>query len=165
MQRCFLSAVIVLILLGTVPGSCKMNGQENVDRNSEKENVSLAIHNSIGWAKEKDFELLYGIIANDSDYIEVDPDPRVIRGFSQFRKNEAFWGDTAFKAVSYDIRDLEIRLSERGDVAWFYCMLDDINEWQGRPACWINTRWTGVLEKRAGKWIMVMQHFSFASGS
>jgi len=40
------------------------------------------------------------------------------------------------------------------------CMLDYINEWQGRPASWIDTRWTGVLEKRDGRWRMVQMHFS-----
>jgi hypothetical protein len=27
----------------------------------------------------------------------------------------------------------------------------------------LNTRWTGVLEKREGKWLIVQMHFSFAS--
>jgi hypothetical protein len=28
---------------------------------------------------------------------------------------------------------------------------------------WKDTRWTGVLEKRNGKWLIVQMHFSFAS--
>ena len=31
-----------------------------------------------------------------------------------------------------------------------------------RPASWEDTRWTGVLEKRDGRWVMVQQHFSIA---
>jgi hypothetical protein len=34
--------------------------------------------------------------------------------------------------------------------------------WDGQPANWENTRWTGVLEKRGGRWVIVQQHFSFA---
>jgi hypothetical protein len=30
-------------------------------------------------------------------------------------------------------------------------------------ASWENTRWTGVVEKRDGRWVIVQQHFSFAS--
>jgi hypothetical protein len=41
--------------------------------------------------------------------------------------------------------------------------LDDINEWKDKPANWENTRWTGVVEKREGKWRVVQQHFSFAA--
>jgi hypothetical protein len=129
---------------------------------SETDSVKMAIHSSIGWAKNKDFKLLYRIIANDSDYLEVDPGSVMIRGFNEFKKNESFWGNPAFKAIRYDIRDLIVHFSKNADVAWFYCILDDINEWKGQPACWMNTRWTGVLEKRKGRWIMVQMHFSFA---
>ncbi len=125
--------------------------------------IEKEINNAIGWAKNKDFGLLYSVIANDSDYLEVDPDSRIIRGFEEFKQNEAFWGDPDFKAIRYEIRDLKISVSQSGSVAWFYCILDDINEWKGQPADWINTRWTGVLEKRKEKWIIVQMHFSFAN--
>ncbi len=125
--------------------------------------VEQAIHNSIGWAKNKDIGLLYSTIANDSNFLEVHPGERVVRGFEQFKEAETFWMNDDFKAIRYEIRDLKITFSKRGDVAWFFCMLDDINEWKGQPANWENTRWTGVLEKRQGNWVVVQQHFSFAS--
>jgi len=130
---------------------------------TEKPLVERAIHNSIGWAKDKNLDLLYGTIANDPNYLEVHPNDRVVKGFEQFKQAEAFWMNDDFKAVRYDIRDLHIHFSKSGDVAWFYCILDDINTWQGRPANWENTRWTGVLEKRDGRWQIVQMHFSFAS--
>lgn len=133
------------------------------DRDAEMEAITRAIHACIGWAKTKDFGLLYGVIANDADFLEVHPDGNVVTGFEEFRKAEAFWGNPDFKAVRYEIRDLRIHLSESGDVAWFHGLLDDINEWKGRPANWENTRWTGVLEKRDGRWVMAQQHFSFAA--
>jgi ketosteroid isomerase-like protein len=130
---------------------------------SEKLLVEKAINNSIGWAKNKDIELLYSVIANDSNYLEVDPSDRVVKGFQEFKKAEEFWMNPDFKAVRYEIKDLKINFSNSGDVAWFFCMLDDINEWKGQPASWENTRWTGVLEKRDNNWIIVQMHFSFAS--
>ncbi|TFH35901.1 MAG: hypothetical protein E4G95_06365, partial [Bacteroidia bacterium] len=141
-----LKAFIPLLILSLFFESCKENKTDLLNRQTEIDLVMSAIHNSIGWAKNKDFGLLYSTIANDSNYLEVDPEPGVIRGFTQFKKNETFWGSPDFKAVSYDIRDLAVNLSESGEVAWFYCILDDINEWKGQPACWMNTRWTGVLE-------------------
>jgi hypothetical protein len=48
-------------------------------------------------------------------------------------------------------------------VAWYSCILDDYGEWQEKPYAWMNTRWTGVLEKRDGKWLIMQMHFSFAS--
>jgi ketosteroid isomerase-like protein len=133
-----------------------------VDQSAELASIEQAIHGCIGWAKNKDFKLLYSIIADDSSYLEVDPGMEMIVGIDQFKRNEAFWNSPNFKAIRYDIRDLKINLSRSGDVAWFYCMLDDVNEWKGHPASWLNTRWTGVLEKRDGRWRMAQMHFSFA---
>jgi hypothetical protein len=133
-----------------------------VEQKSEIIIISNTIHSAISWAKNKDFSVSNRIIANDSDYLEVDPDNRIVRGFKEFKKNEEFFADTNFKAVRYEIRDMKISISQSGTVAWYYCVLDDINEWKGKPACWVNTRWTGVLEKRYGKWVIVQMHFSFA---
>jgi hypothetical protein len=124
--------------------------------------IETTIRASIAWAKNKDFGLLYSVIANDSNYLEVGPTAKITRGFDQFKKNEVFWGSPGFKAVGYEIRDLSINVSQTGDVAWYYCVLDDMNEWMGKPASWMNTRWTGVLEKRKGRWVIVQMHFSFA---
>ena len=150
-------AVVVIVLI-----SCQSeNDTFNIE--AEKPLVEKAIHNSIAWAKNKDIELLYSVIANDSNYIEVDPHNRVVKGFQDFKRNEQFWMSPDFKAIRYEIKDLNINFSRSGDVAWFFCMLDDINEWKGQPVNWENTRWTGVLEKRDNSWIIVQMHFSYAS--
>ena len=143
--------------------SCRNNNVQPItDIKTEIPLLENSIRNCIGWAKDKDFQLLYSIIANDSDYLEIGPGQKVTKGFEEFKKNEAIWGDPGFKAIGYEIRDLKISLSQSGTVAWFYCILDDINEWKGEPASWLNTRWTGVLENRKGSWTMVQMHFSFA---
>ena len=153
----------VSILAIVLAISCvKSSNKVTIDKATEIAEIEKAIHHSIGWAKNKDFKQLYSVIANDSDYIEVDPTPGLIKGFSDFKKNETFWANPDFKAISYEIRNLKISLSNSGDVAWYFCILDDINEWKGKPACWVNTRWTGVLEKREGHWVIVQMHFSFA---
>jgi hypothetical protein len=62
-----------------------------------------------------------------------------------------------------DVRDLRVNFSRSGDVAWWSATLDDLGEWDGRPTGWRDTRWTGVLEKRDGAWVIVQMHFSFAA--
>jgi ketosteroid isomerase-like protein len=151
-----------LIFLTTI-SCCNNPGKPSTESAADTVLIEKSIHNSIGWAKTKDFKLLYSVIANDSDYLEVDPGPGIIKGISAFKKNEAFWGSPDFKAIGYEIRDLKIKLSASGDVAWYYCLLDDINEYKGNPASWVNVRWTGVLEKRAGNWVIVQMHFSKAN--
>jgi len=139
------------------------SGQASPKAADETAAIERSIRDCIGWAKTKDFKLLYGVIAGDADFLEVHPDGAVVKGIDEFRKAEAFWSHPDFKAIRYEIRDLKIKLSRSGEVAWFFCLLDDINEWKGKPASWENTRWTGVLEKRDGRWVMAQQHFSFAT--
>jgi hypothetical protein len=71
--------------------------------------------------------------------------------------------DPRFKATSFDVRDLRITFARSGEVAWFSAMLDDLATWDGKPGGWKDTRWTGVLEKRGGTWVIIQMHFSFAS--
>ena len=155
--------LILALVYSSQPLTSGQNTNNPFNIQQEKQLVEKIIHGSIGWAKNKNINLLYSIIANDASFLEVHPDEKVVRGIEEFKKAEKFWMSPEFKAVRYEIKDLTINFSKSGDVAWFFCMLDDINEWKGQPANWENTRWTGVLEKRNGKWVIVQQHFSFAS--
>ncbi|MDH4241251.1 MAG: nuclear transport factor 2 family protein [Phycisphaerae bacterium] len=137
------------------------------DRNvsDEKAKISKVIHNSIGWAATKDKELSYSCFAHDSDLFWFSPrDDGTIHGFKAFTDlTEGFFMKDDFKAIRYEIKDLYIGLSRSGDVAWYHARLDDFNEWQGQPACWEDVRWTGVLEKQNGRWVIVQMHFSEAN--
>ena len=142
--------------------SCNNKKEEKHDQSNDLALIKHTIHNSIAWARNKDLNLLYSVIANDTAFLEIHPDNSIVRGISEFKEAEKFWMNPNFKAIRYEIRDLNINISQSGTVAWWYCFLDDINEWKGQPANWENTRWTGVTEKRDGKWVIVQQHFSFA---
>ena len=162
MKNLNLKSFFAVICLFYMLLSCnRTDNHFNIDR--EKQLVAKAINNSIGWARTKDLHVLYSVIANDTNYLEVHPEGKVVKGFQDFRKAETFWMNPDFKAIGYEIKDLRINFSKSGDVAWFYGILNDINEWKGQPASWENTRWTGVLEKRNNNWIIVQMHFSFAS--
>lgn len=160
MNRLFNALLISASILLALHACNAIIKEDPVNKITETKLIQQAIHNSIGWAKNKDFHLLHSVIANDSAYLEVHPDGLVVRGFNEFKKAEAVWGSPDFKAIRYEIRDLDIRISKSGDVAWWFCILDDVNEWKGQPSSWMDTRWTGVLEKREGKWIIVQMHFS-----
>lgn len=151
-----LSLFISLYLLF---GCSSANSSLNIS--DEKQKIETTIRNSIAWAKNKDLTTLYNSLDKSEDYLEVDPNGEIIRGISQFRKNESFWMSPNFKAISYKIRDLKISISNSGQTAWWYCVLDDMNEWKGKPANWMDTRWTGVLEKSGDSWKIVQMHFSF----
>ena len=136
---------------------------DNINNEAEIEIIGSTISSNIGWFKNKDFDLLNSIVAHDSNFICVHPTDKVIRGYEQFLSNSKVFKNPDFIYVRHELKDLKITLSKTGDVAWYYCVLDDINSYKGQPANWENVRWTGVLEKRNGKWVIVQHHFSFAA--
>lgn len=136
-------------------------GYKTVRINSERPKVEKAINDVIGWAVKKDFNLFFGTIADDSNFVSVTPRDRVRFGVNEVKNDTAFWANPDFKAVRHELHNLKINFSRDGRTAWYYCVLDDINTWKGQPANWEKVRWTGVLEKRNGSWRLVQQHFSW----
>lgn len=58
------------------------------------------------------------------------------------------------------IRDLTINLSRSGEYAWYYHLLDARIKSGGDEEIWQGARFTGVLEKRDGDWMLVQTHVS-----
>ncbi len=134
------------------------------DRKAEKAAVAKVIHDSICWALDKNRPLQESTMAQDEDLVVIWTSSDMnIRGWSRYVKLFDSWMDPKFKAALTEIRDLRVDLSRSGDVAWFSAMLDDLGEWAGKPVGARDIRWTGVLEKRRGKWVIVQEHGSVAA--
>ncbi len=129
----------------------------------ERAVVEAAIRDSIGWALGKDRARLESILTHDEDLFIFHPDSKsTVRGWAAFAKMLDGFMDPRFVATRFDVKDLAVTFSRGGDVAWFSALLEDCGTWEGKESCWKDTRWTGVLEKRAGSWKIVQMHFSFA---
>jgi len=141
-----------------------MTQSKGVKMHKDFEIVKKVIIDSIGWAKNKDRELLLSCMAQDKELFYFSPDAEgTIEGFDAFVELvDGLFMDDRFKAVRFEVKDLRINFSKGGDTAWFSCFLDDFNEFNGRSSNWENARWTGVLEKRENRWVIVQMHFSFA---
>jgi ketosteroid isomerase-like protein len=157
-----LSTAVVIALSLTLGVCSAVDAKPNVA--AEKAKVEKVIRASIEWAMNKDKDLLYRSFVNDSTLFYFSPDNGgTIRGFDQFKQLvEQIFMNPAFKAVGSEFKDLDIHLSRSGDVAWYSCILNDRNTWNGQPSNWENVRWTGVLEKHNGNWVIVQMHFSYS---
>jgi len=130
---------------------------------SEKAAIEKVIRDSICWALTKDKALQISTMAQDQDLrIIWTTSSSDISGWQDYVKLFDTWMDPRFKATVTEIRDLKIVVSRSGDVAWFSAILDDLGEWDGKPVGDRNIRWTGVLEKRKGRWLFVQMHGSVA---
>ncbi len=129
----------------------------------ERTVVEAAIRDSIGWALRKDRARLESVLTHDDDLFIFHPDSKsTVRGWAAFSKLLDGFMDPRFVATRFEVRDLAITFSPGADVAWFSALLEDCGTWEGKESCWKDTRWTGVLERRAGSWKIVQMHFSFA---
>jgi hypothetical protein len=155
--------IITAILLVNIVATGAVAGE--VDAEKEKAEVIKVIETSIKWCfPDKSRERLYGSVVNDSTYFMFQPDSRsTVRGFEAFREySERVFMVDECQPKGTTIKDLRVVLSRSGDVAWFSCLLDDWGEWAGEPWNWKDARWTGVLQKIDGRWLMMQQHFSTA---
>ena len=158
----------VLALAGTVVfGSAARSAPAPPERSSvqaERDAVAKVIKDNIGWALTKDRALAESTMAQDEDLFYFwTASNFTVRGWKQHVKYFDMWMDPRFKAVRTEVRDLHVYLSRSGDVAWYDATLDDVVEWDGKLGGGENIRWTGVLEKREGKWVIVHMHASLAA--
>jgi hypothetical protein len=160
MSRLPLAAVMILSL-GLADTAVAATAAEEPPA-QERLIIADTIRDSIAWALTKDRPRLESILSHDERLFIFNPDSQNTVGWSGFVKLFEFFMDPRFKATKTDIREMRIDLARCGDVAWWSCILDDLGEWAGKPTGWKDTRWTGVLEKRDGKWVIVQMHFSFA---
>lgn len=155
MNKICLLPILVLMVLSPLLAT---------DPPTDRELITQVIEDSIGWFKTKNFDRLFAIFPEDPDLVLVNPESTgTIFGSTAFRKNSEIWRDPKNVYTRHEIRDLRIKMSESGTVAWWSAILDDCGSYGGREFCWKDCRWTGVVEKRKGKWVIAQGHFSFGT--
>jgi hypothetical protein len=154
-----LVAAVAVVLVAA--GCSKVVEHESSD---EREVIARVITDSIAWALTKDQALQESTMAHDPDlfYFWTDSESTII-GWDAHAQLFDIFMDPRFKATHTEVRDLRITLSRSRDVAWYSAMLDDLGEWDGKPVGANDIRWTGVLERRDGRWVIVQMHASLAA--
>jgi ketosteroid isomerase-like protein len=136
----------------------------DLKKTGDEAEIVKVIYDSFGWGLTKDRELFESVFAKDEDFFTYYPNSKdTVVGWSQFEKLLDQWMDPRSKVIGFDIRDLRLVVSGSGEVAWFSAVVDDDGEWDGKPWGAKDIRWTGVVEKRKGQWIIVQQHMSTAT--
>ena len=159
LNRAACAATVIAALLVAAAGTAA-----EPDATGDKEIIARVITDSIAWALTKDRPLQESTMAHDPDlfYYWVDSKSTII-GWDRHEALFELFMDPRFKATHTEVRNLRVTLSRSGDVAWYSAMLDDLGEWDGRPVGARDIRWTGVLEKREDRWVIVQMHASLAS--
>jgi ketosteroid isomerase-like protein len=129
----------------------------------EKAVIERVVRDSIMWALTKNVQMQKDTMAHDEDLLIIwTGSTHITKGWKEHEKSFETWLDPRFAAVRTEVRNLQVHLSRSGDVAWYSADLDDVVSWEGKAGKFgEGLRWTGVLEKRDGRWVIVQMHASF----
>ena len=109
----------------------------------------------------QDFETMERLVAHDPEMVHIGTDTGEIwRGWDDLCRAtvEQFEGLEYYKA---EIKDLQVNFSASGQVAWYSHLLDArIKSIERDEQVWQGARFTGVFEKRGGRWVMMQTHVS-----
>lgn len=127
---------------------------------SVKDEVRTTIEHFFQAMDTQDFELIEKTTAHDPEMVHTGTDiGEIWKGWDELRQDTI----EQFKELEYykaNIKDLQIHLSADRNVAWYFHLLDARIKSNGTEHQWQNARFTGVLEKRDGSWVLVQTHVS-----
>ena len=131
-------------------------------QNSKAEQKILKIHSSLEQAAlKKDASVFERVFADD--YVYSNPYGEVMNRAESLEDMRKEWANTNFKKLTASTDDIKVKVS--GNMAlvtahWRATTVpqDDANTEPHKDT----GRYTGVYEKRGGKWLLVAEHFSEA---
>ena len=150
---------ILLLLFGIaflIFASC----EDKVDIEKDTDDIKSVLNQFNKVFELEDMELLSNIVAHDDDMVNFGTDAaeRWV-GWKSLRESFQKQFD-AYENTKISVKDQVIKMSQSADVAWFSYIMDAQIEIQGDQVNLEGIRFTGVLEKRDGKWMFVQIHTS-----
>lgn len=147
--------VLCIVLALAVAASAGEAGIASQTENEVKDFLARQIQ---AFAK-KDLNALMSMLAPDASVVMLGngPDERWV-GPAEIKK--AYENQMA-QYKSETIKLVRTSIGAEQNIAWFatQALVDEVKEPTGKATLRIN--WSGVLQKRDGKWLLVQSHFSF----
>ncbi len=148
-----------LLSIITVVSSCN-NVKTKANCNNDKDAIENLLENYIIANENQDFDLIETIWADDDDIIlyGTDSDERLM-GWKSIK--EAISEQFRLISETYiSASNQFIKLNCTGNTAWFAETLNYNYMYRGVAHSYEGLRFTGVVEKIKGKWVLVQAHLS-----
>ena len=127
---------------------------------SAKDEVRSTIEQFFHAMDTQNLELMQQLIPRSETTTHIGTDEGEIwQGWEVLNEatKEQFQGLEYYRAT---IKELTINLSESKTVAWYFHHLDAEIKSNGNITRWRGARFTGVLEKKNGRWLLTQTHVS-----
>jgi ketosteroid isomerase-like protein len=153
-------ALLISIILALALSACKQDKKVICDPLVEKEAIKLVLQKYIIANEARNISMIGDLWANDTMVLSLGTDRRdIFKGFDAVKQkfSEQF---ERFENTFISARDLEIYVHPQCQTGWFSEVLQ-YNYTHGDKAVeYTDLRFTGFLEKRADKWVIVQTHLS-----
>ncbi|MDH4219969.1 MAG: nuclear transport factor 2 family protein [Candidatus Aminicenantes bacterium] len=131
-----------------------------VDIEAEKAAVKAWIDDFVKCWETEDMELFSKIVAHDDDMVVFGTDAAEhFIGWEPMKESMQKQFDSS-ENIQVTTRELSIKVHKSGEVAWISFLMDLKGEAMGEPFNIEGMRFTGVMEKRNGNWVIVQVHAS-----
>jgi len=131
---------------------------QKVDIEAEKAKIKTVVDQLDQVWETENMELYSKIIAHDPDLVICGTDARVV-GWEPL-KLYVKKGFESYENIQLSTSDQIIKVHSSGNVAWFSQVVDWSLVAQGQHISIEGIRYTGILEKRNGNWLIVQLHTS-----
>lgn len=156
MKRALLISMVLMLALS----ACKQEEKTVCDPAAEKEAIRLVLQKYIIANEARNISMIGDLWANDTMVLSLGTDRHdVFKGFEAVKEKftEQF---ERFENTFISARDIEIYVHPECRTGWFSEVLQ-YNYTHGDKAVeYPDLRFTGFLEKRADKWVIVQTHLS-----
>lgn len=153
--------ILLLAMFLMIFPSCK--DKECVDIDNEKECIELVLEKYVIANEDQKIDLAEEIWADDDDIVAfgTGSDEKLV-GWKNIKKTIQKQFDT-FTDTYISVMDQKINVNSTGNTAWFSEIINYNFIRDSIPLSYEGIRYTGVLEKRDGKWVIVQSHMSIPS--
>ncbi len=153
-------SLLLMFVIALVLSSCGFQEEEIIDIKAETDLVQAVLDQYVIANEEQNFSLIETIWAANENIVLIgtDSDEKLI-GWSQIE--EAFKHQfEAFKETFIVVSEQNIRLNETANTAWFSEIMNYNFIYNDEAKSFSGIRFTGILEKIEGKWLLVQGHLS-----
>ena len=154
--------LILILVIGFIISSCcnKDKTKFSFDPAKEKDAVSLVLEKYVLANEKQDVDLVKQVWAPDSDIVVIGTNSdEILTGWDQIKAviEKQF---KSFSDTYISVRDQVININDTGNTAWFSEILNYNYIYQKKALQFEGIRFTGVLTKRNGEWLIVQSHIS-----
>ena len=134
--------------------------RECIDLNIEKEEIALVLEKYVIANEDQRIDLVEEIWADDENIVAIGTSSdEILAGWKAIKRTIQKQFDT-FSNTYISLTNQKINVNNTGNTAWFSAILNYNFIRDTIPMSYEGIRYTGVLERRGGKWVIVQSHMS-----